>query len=777
MKFDSTYFRDEIRDGFFVHSFMKRAWAAQIEVMNDFDEACKKHGLQYWADAGTMLGAVRHNGCIPWDDDIDIAMKREDYEKFMEVGLSDMPDCYNAIGGKHNESNEWWEFITRVINEKTIHFNDERLNKYHGYMYNAGLDIFVFDAIPDDEKERAAFKEELEVLLDVTAAVAADDSNVEECEGLLSTIERKYNVKIDRSYRVKNQLFQFTEDQFKRYSGINVKDYVQIVRWIYWGDKHIMPNDMISDLVRLDFENTTVPAPRRYNEALMTYFGADYMPFVRKWEGHVYPMYVKQAKILEEETGATLKRFKTSIKSLVECEKEEREDFTALSTQFSDLMKNTVMQVEDLIRKETDDTGILFDLLTESQNLAITFGNAIEGRFGEGTKTVSLLENFCEECYNLSQGMAPDANTLYDIISKIRETATEELKDRKKVLFLATGAEDWYYLDPLYREEKEDSECDITVITLPCWDLGNFSEQTVCHDNRDGYPSDITLTDAETYDIKKECPDVVYYQNIMDGYSFGEMYPEKYYIAEIKKYAKKLVCVPPFVVDDPDDNDFRMKTMMAEFVWSPGVAYSDVVYVADEKTKHTFKKILMEESAKRTFSDDTEEPSLKKFASKGFKSVWEKKIVVREDVCRERIFYKNEKKPDVFTEWSDIITDESGNRKELVLIKAKPGYNIEDIGLYCDDIKESADRFLSEGKIPVVIVADNFKRWELDEINELCDYLKNKENCIYLEDKRISDEDLACVCDSYHGDIDHVQTCFEKLKKPVFIIKQFKVEK
>lgn len=61
---------------------MKHAWAAQLEVLNDIDKACTENGIQYFAEWGTLLGAVRHHGFIPWDDDMDICMKRADYEKF-----------------------------------------------------------------------------------------------------------------------------------------------------------------------------------------------------------------------------------------------------------------------------------------------------------------------------------------------------------------------------------------------------------------------------------------------------------------------------------------------------------------------------------------------------------------------------------------------------------------------------------------------------------------------------------------------------------------------
>ena len=78
MTFNNTYFEDEVRDGFFVPSEIKRAWVAELEVLSEIDKICKKHNIQYFADRGVLLATVRHEGFILWDDDLDIVIKRED---------------------------------------------------------------------------------------------------------------------------------------------------------------------------------------------------------------------------------------------------------------------------------------------------------------------------------------------------------------------------------------------------------------------------------------------------------------------------------------------------------------------------------------------------------------------------------------------------------------------------------------------------------------------------------------------------------------------------
>lgn len=83
MQFTQDFFKPEIREEFEIQAMMKRAWAAQMEVLQVVADICEENGLQYFADGGTLLGAVRHQGFIPWDDDIDICLKREDYNRLI----------------------------------------------------------------------------------------------------------------------------------------------------------------------------------------------------------------------------------------------------------------------------------------------------------------------------------------------------------------------------------------------------------------------------------------------------------------------------------------------------------------------------------------------------------------------------------------------------------------------------------------------------------------------------------------------------------------------
>ena len=150
--FPPNYFQGEIRDDFYIEPMMKCAWAAEIEVLEVVAEICNRHNIQYFADYGTLLGAVRHKGFIPWDDDIDISMFRSDYERFLKIAPAELPSGWQILNIHNNPFHH--QLHTIVRSGLKINYSPDYLNRFHGCPYSVGLDLFPLDVLapaPDED--------------------------------------------------------------------------------------------------------------------------------------------------------------------------------------------------------------------------------------------------------------------------------------------------------------------------------------------------------------------------------------------------------------------------------------------------------------------------------------------------------------------------------------------------------------------------------------------------------------------------------------------------
>ena len=131
-------------------NILRAAQLENLKVLKRFIEVCEKHGLTYYAYCGTLLGAVRHGGFIPWDDDLDVAMFRHDFYKFMEIAPAELPDLYVEYYDSYTpEEKRYFDFtgVARINTRYQPDFTKE-------FPYNAGIDIFPLDYLPDDYPEK-----------------------------------------------------------------------------------------------------------------------------------------------------------------------------------------------------------------------------------------------------------------------------------------------------------------------------------------------------------------------------------------------------------------------------------------------------------------------------------------------------------------------------------------------------------------------------------------------------------------------------------------------
>ncbi len=174
MQLDNDFLKEEERCGFTVSAEMKKVWAVQLDLLERFQEVCRRHELRYFASGGTLLGAIRHKGYIPWDDDIDIMMMREDYEKLLAIAPQEFTAPYFFQTVWNDKQYSRGHAQLRNSNTTAI-LADEK--GYYPFNHGVFIDIFPTDAVPDDESARQKQQKAIrlwETLLNVTVRYSAN---------------------------------------------------------------------------------------------------------------------------------------------------------------------------------------------------------------------------------------------------------------------------------------------------------------------------------------------------------------------------------------------------------------------------------------------------------------------------------------------------------------------------------------------------------------------------------------------------------------------------
>ncbi|WP_282036097.1 LicD family protein [Saccharicrinis aurantiacus] len=123
---------------------LRQAQLVMLEILKVIDQICEKHKLQYWIDAGTLLGAVRHKGFIPWDDDIDVCLARKDYNKFIEVAKRELPK--DLFLQTRDTDKSIWKWI-KVRDNYSTFIQTTELDQKVSYHQGIFVDIFPYDII------------------------------------------------------------------------------------------------------------------------------------------------------------------------------------------------------------------------------------------------------------------------------------------------------------------------------------------------------------------------------------------------------------------------------------------------------------------------------------------------------------------------------------------------------------------------------------------------------------------------------------------------------
>ena len=300
MKIPEQFYEPEVKDGFYVPSEMKRYWAAMLNVLDEVDRVCKKHGLRYFADYGTLIGAVRHGGFIPWDDDFDISMIREDYMTFLAIAESELPEGYKVLSIYNNYKSR--TFLGRVVNNDIISTEAEFLKTNHNCPYATGIDIFPIDHFEYDEetndfqKTMIPFADELADKIDVEEK---DINNLpKEIRDQIRHLCDICKFEIEPGSHIKQQMMMLSD----RIGAIFKEDASFLAHMYFWerADAQVFPKEYYENTIRIPFECTSIPVPIAYDRILTECYGPNYMTPVRSGGVHDYPLYTIQREYMRE---------------------------------------------------------------------------------------------------------------------------------------------------------------------------------------------------------------------------------------------------------------------------------------------------------------------------------------------------------------------------------------------------------------------------------------------------------------------------------------------
>jgi lipopolysaccharide cholinephosphotransferase len=266
------------------HWDLTRVHEANLKLLKEIDRICRKYKIKYMIDSGTLLGAVRHQGFIPWDDDIDIAMPRHDFDKFIKIIQKTMGDKYLVLNGKNYPG--YPLMTTRLVKRGTVFA--EKVMKDVDCPFGIFLDLYVLDNVSDNpvlyqiQSWEAWFYSKLLILRSIPEPTLAQKGMKAKLiwsvcrmvhKGLLLLSIKPEGIRCEQACR------RYRKQQTRRMAFLPDTS-------PYW---NVVDREKCYPLQKLEFEGRMLNFPANLDEMLRSMYG-DYMvlPPVEKRKTH-YP--------------------------------------------------------------------------------------------------------------------------------------------------------------------------------------------------------------------------------------------------------------------------------------------------------------------------------------------------------------------------------------------------------------------------------------------------------------------------------------------------------
>ena len=250
----------------------------ELDILKYIDQVCKEKNLRYFLCGGTLLGAIRHKGFIPWDDDIDIMMPRSDYDLFVKF-LKNSSGKYRILT---TEQKDYYYNFSKVVDSETLlnEYNYKPIDDMGVY-----VDVFPLEGMPLDIEERVKHFNKLHKLR----------KRINSFSMLKPKLRRNLFAYLKRSYLYKkNQKldllkFQREYENLAKHYNYDESEYVYASGGAY-GKKDIFLRELFLNSIEIEFEGTTFIVPQCYDEYLKQLYG-DYMqlpPIEKRISNHNY---------------------------------------------------------------------------------------------------------------------------------------------------------------------------------------------------------------------------------------------------------------------------------------------------------------------------------------------------------------------------------------------------------------------------------------------------------------------------------------------------------
>ena len=730
----------------------------ELTVLDLIDSICSKHNITYFVDWGTYLGAIRHKGFVPWDDDLDICMHRNELNKFLAVAKEELPEGYSVMSFHNNDYS--WKFIYNIVPNDHMCFTPEYLKSHYSFPYIVAIDIFIIDNISDDDSIEQSRNEQVKRLLNEADKISLSEQSEPD----------KLN-KMRALYDEAEKLLQLENEH-------DTKRVVQKVPWGVYHNRTYDKSDFIN-AVRVPFEMTSVPVPLCFNKILSSKYG-NFMNIVFGGGGHNYPYYIGQKKALKEDFDYPA-TYKFSESDLLSNEKDYSASLKVIAAEMKEYLADSVEIIHEILLNK--DSGLSYEdiitYLSELQNNIVSFGTLTESIKGEDCKTVKLLEQYLEMIYKVAKYVQKFDGNKYaecdegvkDTIASISEAIDSEIVNRRSVLFLPVKAKHFSSMRMAYEMEKATPDTDVYVMPLPYYYKeydGSFKDEMHI-DTEEFIKANIPVTDYSRFDLSLLCPEKIYINSAYDEYNMAVSVDTRFYARNVKKYTEKLIYIPYFKLMEFDRANYPCWYNMQYYCTVPGVVMADKVYVQSENTRKVYIDKLNE-----WVGDDE------------YSEIWEQKLIVydenyflykKEETISDTDTVKYEYNISKCEEFSEGKLREAQNIKSIVWF-VSAGSLAEFGDRYIEKAYRNLDVFaLSKDKLKVLLISEPFldemiktysdelyKKWTgfIDEFNRS----GIGEVVSQVEEKSV---EALLKANAYYGDPSYICKDFILMKKPVML--------